>query len=117
MLNAKHEFPKSEEPASSSPSSLNEKILETDQSSRDATRPPSPTPESGVEHAPEFKRVMSAKDAQAELTRIMTSGDDHEYPTGMKLALISLALCLAVFLMALDNTIVSSSTWDNTLSW
>jgi hypothetical protein len=31
----------------------------------------------------------------------MTSGEGIEYPTGVKLGLISLALCLSVFLMAL----------------
>jgi hypothetical protein len=58
---------------------------------------------------PELNPVMSAKEVQAELTRIMTSGEDVEYPTGVKLNLISLALCLSVFLMALDNTIVRDS--------
>jgi len=33
--------------------------------------------------------------------RIRTREDGTEYPTGMKLVLISLALCLSVFLMAL----------------
>jgi len=42
-----------------------------------------------------------AKEAQAELTKIMTSAEGVEYPTGVKLGLISLALCLSVFLMAL----------------
>ncbi|KAH7134075.1 major facilitator superfamily domain-containing protein [Dactylonectria macrodidyma] len=35
--------------------------------------------------------------------------DDIEYPTGMKLALITLALCLAVFVMALDNSIIATA--------
>jgi hypothetical protein len=42
-----------------------------------------------------------AKEAQAELTKIITSAEGVEYPTGVKLGLISLALCLSVFLMAL----------------
>lgn len=32
-----------------------------------------------------------------------------EYPKAMKLALIMIALCLSVFLMALDNTIISTA--------
>ncbi|ESK95105.1 major facilitator superfamily transporter [Moniliophthora roreri MCA 2997] len=32
-----------------------------------------------------------------------------EYPQGLKLALITLALCLSVFLMALDNTIIATA--------
>ncbi|KAH8736285.1 major facilitator superfamily domain-containing protein [Ilyonectria robusta] len=37
------------------------------------------------------------------------SDDDIVYPTGMKLALITLALCLAVFVMALDNSIIATA--------
>ncbi|MCJ1414988.1 hypothetical protein MMC32_001318 [Xylographa parallela] len=33
--------------------------------------------------------------------------DDIVYPTGAKLAIISVALCLSVFLVALDNTIIA----------
>jgi hypothetical protein len=39
--------------------------------------------------------------AQDELRRVQTREEGTEYPTGIKLGLISLALCLAVFLMAL----------------
>lgn len=35
--------------------------------------------------------------------------DDIEYPTGIKFAVISASLCLAVFLMALDNTIIATA--------
>lgn len=35
--------------------------------------------------------------------------DDVEYPKAMKLALITIALCLSVFCMALDNTIISTA--------
>lgn len=49
-----------------------------------------------------LKRVISTtKEAQDELTRVMTSEVGVEYPTGLRLNLISLALCLSVFLMAL----------------
>jgi len=41
--------------------------------------------------------------------RIRTREDGTEYPTGMKLVLISLALCLSVFLMALDNSIIATA--------
>lgn len=37
-------------------------------------------------------------------------GDDEViYPTGLKLFLISIALCLSVFLVALDNTIIATA--------
>jgi len=38
-----------------------------------------------------------------------TREDGSEYPTGLRLGLISLALCLAVFLMALDNSIIATA--------
>lgn len=35
--------------------------------------------------------------------------DESKYPRGIKLYLISLALCLAVFLVALDQTIIATA--------
>lgn len=41
---------------------------------------------------------------------VLPSGDDEAvYPSGLKLALITLALCLSVFLVALDNTIIATA--------
>ncbi|CZS94684.1 probable DHA14-like major facilitator; ABC transporter [Rhynchosporium graminicola] len=61
---------------------------------------------------PSIEHQIRAKEMQAgsdELTRINTSQDGAEYPTGVKLGLISLALCLSVFLIALDNTIIATA--------
>lgn len=93
----------------SSPS-LTEKgsAVETSQSTREATRSPSPVP-APIEEEPQLKKVMSVAEAQAQLSKVMTSGEGIEYPTGVKLNLISLALCLSVFLMALDNTIIATA--------
>ncbi|CAD6441457.1 13a4eeef-68ee-4f74-ba7d-4274dd4778f5 [Sclerotinia trifoliorum] len=61
-------------------------------------------------NAIELNRTRSAADVQQEeLNRVMTSADGVEYPTGVKLQLISLALCLSVFLMALDNSIIATA--------
>lgn len=38
-----------------------------------------------------------------------TREDGSDYPSGMKLFLINLALCLAVFLMSLDNAIIATA--------
>ena len=38
-----------------------------------------------------------------------TREDGTEYPSGVKLVLINLALCLAVFLMSLDNAIIATA--------
>lgn len=40
-------------------------------------------------------------------TGILQDGKDGEYPSGLKLWLIILSLCLAVFLVALDQTIIA----------
>ena len=48
------------------------------------------------------KQVSSTKEAQ---NKVMATEENVEYPTGIKLGLISLALCLSVFLMALVCTV------------
>jgi hypothetical protein len=79
--------------ASYTSESLKEKssAMEAEQSTREATQ--SPTPAASVKDEPlHLKKTISAKDAQAEITKIMTSGEGIEYPTGIKLHLISLAV-------------------------
>jgi hypothetical protein len=74
----------------------------------DEQTPPGTTPAAG-ETDGGLQHTMSAKEAMAELNRVMTSGAGIEYPTGARLNLVSLALCLSVFLMALDNTIIATA--------
>jgi hypothetical protein len=86
-----------------------ENALEANPSTGMATPSPlAPAVGGGVQEA-ELKKVMSAKEAMAELNRVMTSGEGIEYPTGISLHLVSMALCLSVFLMALDNTIIATA--------
>jgi EmrB/QacA subfamily drug resistance transporter len=54
----------------------------------------------------EKDKTAPEKEAEAEEA---TEQDQLEYPTGMKLAVIIAALALAVFLMALDNTIIATA--------
>ncbi|KAF2809961.1 MFS general substrate transporter [Mytilinidion resinicola] len=52
------------------------------------------------------------KEAKENLQRIDTAAQeeaDHEYPKAFKLAMITVALCLSVFCMALDNTIIATA--------
>jgi hypothetical protein len=92
--------------------SINEKAGEAEDSLREGSQ--SPTPEPTVSNANArvstdsgMRKVHSTtKEAQDELTRVMTSGEGVEYPTGVKLSLISLALCLSVFLMALVRAVL-----------
>lgn len=91
---------------SASPS-VDEKAREADDSVREGSQSPTPDPEPTVSNKEArvstdsgLRRVHSTtKDVQDELTRVMTSGEGIEYPTGVKLSLISLALCLSVFLV------------------
>ncbi|KAK6343852.1 hypothetical protein TWF696_007507 [Orbilia brochopaga] len=48
-------------------------------------------------------------DEKNELAKTETMESMHEYPTAWKLAVISIALCLSVFCMALDNTIIATA--------
>lgn len=69
----------------------------------------SSSPPSVHDEKPELHKVQSAKEAAAELQKIMTSGEGVEYPTGIKLTLITISLCFSVLLMALDNTIIATA--------
>lgn len=71
-----------------------------------------------MEAPAEYYKPSSVKGAEDEdpveaannaLARARTSEEGVEYPKGAKLGLISLALCLAVFLIALDNTIIATA--------
>ena len=88
---------------------VDEKALEAASTGEDAQVPAAapPAKEDGKEEG--LGKVLSAKDAMAELNKVMTSGEGIEYPTGARLNLVSLALCLSVFLMALDNTIIATA--------
>ncbi|EWC44372.1 hypothetical protein DRE_01198 [Drechslerella stenobrocha 248] len=48
-------------------------------------------------------------DEKNELEKTQTMESMHEYPKAWKLAVISIALCLSVFCMALDNTIIATA--------
>lgn len=63
-----------------------------------------PVPAADLIHT--LSRVATAA---SELRRTETRQDGTEYPGGVKLALITVALCLAVFLMALDNSIIATA--------
>ncbi|KIW82936.1 hypothetical protein Z517_02179 [Fonsecaea pedrosoi CBS 271.37] len=75
----------------------------------------------GTAYLPSEKEGKTQEDVQVESDTKSTSsvsvvgpagpGDDDEvvYPGGVKLALICLALCLSVFLVALDNTIIATA--------
>ncbi|OIW34274.1 DHA14-like major facilitator [Coniochaeta ligniaria NRRL 30616] len=55
------------------------------------------------------QQQTAASHGEHSLRPTTTREDGSEYPSGMKLGLINLALCLAVFLMALDNAIIATA--------
>ncbi|KAK5659189.1 hypothetical protein OQA88_1279 [Cercophora sp. LCS_1] len=69
-----------------------------------------PTPAADPEKKDELTRQATAVSKTGQSIRLTeTREDGEEYPTGMKLGLINLALCLSVFLMALDNSIIATA--------
>ncbi|GES58230.1 MFS general substrate transporter [Aspergillus terreus] len=51
----------------------------------------------------------ASKPAPANETSVKSVDDDADYPSGIRLFVICLSLCLAVFLTALDNTIIDTA--------
>lgn len=58
----------------------------------------------------ELTKTITARSQNSNaLRQTETREDGVEYPKGLKLFLISLALCLSVFLIALDNSIIATA--------
>lgn len=53
--------------------------------------------------------IVETKNEDARANPATPEDDEMVYPGGVKLALITLALCLSVFLVALDNTIIATA--------
>ncbi|KAL7629499.1 MFS sugar transporter [Parahypoxylon ruwenzoriense] len=72
---------------------------------------PAPDGDHSQEKGQALARHETAKSQQHgdSIRQIQTREDGAEYPTGLKLGLITLALCLSVFLMALDNAIIATA--------
>ncbi|KAI0424304.1 putative efflux pump [Xylaria sp. FL1042] len=66
--------------------------------------------EQDVEKAGSLAKVQTARSQNGSpLQPTETREDGTEYPSGPKLILISVALCLSVFLTALDNSIIATA--------
>ncbi|GAB7340606.1 hypothetical protein MBLNU457_7014t1 [Dothideomycetes sp. NU457] len=93
---------------SGAPSMINEK------STPAVTRPASQTSEAFEESRPKETIIADATERQASTSDHSHNDDQEEedtteYPSGVKLTLITVALCLSVFCMALDNTIIATA--------
>ena len=99
----KNSSPPSRDEEKNTTSSLNDKDAEAN------VEPPMPVPVAEqVDEQPTEQSDMEEMRTEAEkaalgheLKQIQTSESGIEYPSGLRLNLISLALCLSVFLMAL----------------
>jgi hypothetical protein len=72
--------------------------VETTESTEKANMDPTPT-------ALTKETTLTEKEAQAKLD----AEEDMQYPHGLKLVVILAALCLSVFLVALDQTIIATA--------
>ena len=63
----------------------------------------------GADHGLTKIETSNSHVGSHSIARTATREDGTEYPKGMRLAIIMLALCLAVFLMALDNSIIATA--------
>lgn len=59
--------------------------------------------------SPDAQLQNAEKPAPASTHDETDEEDDHEYPKAWKLGVITIALCLSVFCMALDNTIIATA--------
>lgn len=96
-----------EEKSSSSESGDGEKALEID----DSVQPSGGKLGTTLTSAPPDSTASSIVETKNEAAHTDPAASDDEilYPGGVKLALITLALCLTVFLVALDNTIIATA--------
>ncbi|KAJ6579472.1 DHA14-like major facilitator [Mycena vulgaris] len=72
---------------------------------KDTSRAVSPT----LRTSPSLESKPAVQDSGNEKREGDVAEEPIEYPEGLKLGLISLALCLSVFLVALDNTIIATA--------
>ncbi|KAI1338664.1 putative efflux pump [Xylariaceae sp. FL0016] len=68
-----------------------------------------PTTADAEKQSPLAKTQTATTQNGTSLRQQETREDGIEYPTGVKLGLITLALCLSVFLVALDNSIIATA--------
>lgn len=105
-----HLFPASNMPEKSSlekdqRSTAEESTTSATSATQDAAKPL----EKVTSDFPHTTYTTASPAASSTLQRVDTRPDGSEYPSGLKLYLITLALCLAVFLMALDNSIIATA--------
>ncbi|KAL2017192.1 hypothetical protein VTK56DRAFT_2512 [Thermocarpiscus australiensis] len=74
-----------------------------------SSRPLGQAAEEDEKHAPLDRQATAASNTGRRVEQVQTREDGAEYPTGLTLGLIVLALCLSVFTMSLDNSIIATA--------
>lgn len=99
--------PKSEASTAVPSGAVTEKSSVMSSSSSDNEKRDLPLDANDTKDSPE---VVDEKHVPVNEGATPDEGEDQvEYPSGLKFAIITLALCLAVFLVALDNTIIATA--------
>ncbi|KAI1162533.1 MFS general substrate transporter [Nemania serpens] len=99
-----------EKEARSTLSSRDQSGLSSSHSSQDFMEEAGAPVVESVEKSENLAKVQTARTQNGDtLQPTETRDDGTEYPKGVKLALISAALCLSVFLIALDNSIIATA--------
>jgi hypothetical protein len=93
-----------EEKSSSAESGDDEKALEIDDSAQPTEGKLGTTVANSTTSS-----IVETKNEAAHTDPAASDDDEMVYPSGLKLSLITLALCLTVFLVALDNTIIATA--------
>ncbi|MCJ1377426.1 hypothetical protein MMC17_000521, partial [Xylographa soralifera] len=98
---------------SSTPSTISQADIEKDQSNKSdgVEEPASQKPVTDMEEKvlPNLGGAEVANEPPIDEKHGEEIQDNIVYPTGVKLGIISVALCLSVFLVALDNTIIATA--------
>ena len=63
-----------------------------------------------------FEPIKSEKRRKRKLHRVERAEDPHEYPGPLALAILTVGICLSVFLVSLDRTIVATVNGPGTRS-
>jgi len=72
-------------------------------------------PQSDIDNSEKIDSSVDSNEGRADLTKsvsaISDASNDHNivYPSGLRLAIIIISLCLSVFLVALDQTIIATA--------
>ena len=80
----------------------------------------SPVENTEIQHQPtsrfeEIKPAAERKERKRRQHRVEAAEDPHDYPGPLALSLLTIGICLSVFLVSLDRTIVATVSRPHTI--